>query len=327
MLIINILQIIKINIYIKDYYNKIEYKTIMKKLYIFLATATVLFVNSLFGQNYQLPYYDFNDWYNTTDNLPSHWFSYSSIQCTFDQTLCDMAIANGVFHNHHNKVRGFSGSGTDWAIQLYTVEKLGKNINGALTTGKIALNSDDFSSTENYVYTQRGGSCKWPFSGRPDSLSMRVKFSFLQNTYPKASARIHIHGDVDYEDLYVGSFSDPQPGKIANLKAEIQNPATTPNSNGVYKSDWTRFAYKFNYWDVNNNLLDTPTLANTVQPYYLLASLSTNKNLGVGEGDSVSFDQITCIYDKGLASLTINGIEQDSIREIFNRAEFNTHDM
>ena len=301
----------------------------MKKIYILFAAVITLLANSAFGQNvlnYQLPYFEFNQWYNTTLNLPSYWYSYSSIQCTFDATLCAMAETNGIFNDHHKKVRGYTGGGSDWAIQLYTVQKMGKNINGALTTGKIALNSDDFSSTENYVYTQRNGSCNWPFAGRPDSLSLRARFSFKQNTYPKASARIHIHGDVDYEDLYVGSFSDPRPGKIANLNAEIQNPATTPNSNGVYQSGWTRFAYKFNYWDANNNLIDTPTLSNTAQPHYLLASLSTNKNLGVGAEDSVAIDQITCIYDKGLASLTINGVEQDSIRELFNIKEYAKHD-
>ena len=294
----------------------------MKKIYLLFTTAIMLLAGSIFGQNYQLPYCDFESWFNTTDNLPSYWYSYSAMDCNFEPE-CTTARAAGVFDNHHAKVSGYNGG---YAIQLYSIERATKTINGAITTGKSLVQSTDFSSNDNYVYTQKSGSCKWPFSGRPDSLSMRVRFSFLQNTYPNAMAKIHIHGDVDYEDHPASTISTPQTGKIANMICYITNPATTP-TNGVYKSGWTRFAYKFNYWDANNNPIDHPTLANTSQPYYMLASLSTNQILGVGEGDSITFDKIFCIYDKGLASLKVNGVELDAIREVFNNGELYFHDM
>ena len=281
----------------------------------------MLLATSIFGQNYQLPYCEFNTWLNTTDNLPSYWYSYSSMDCNFEPE-CTTARAAGAFDNHHAKVSGYNGSG--YAIQLYSIERATRTINGALTTGKSLVQSTNFSSNDNYVYTQRNGSCHWFFSGRPDSIALFARFSFLQNTYPNALAKIHIHGDVDYEDHPASTISTPQTGKIANVICHLTNPATTP-TNGVYKSGWTRFAYKFNYWDANNNLIDTPTLANTAQPHYILASLSTNEILGVGEGDSIAFDQIVCIYDKGLASLKINGVEEDSIREVFNKREVLFH--
>lgn len=285
--------------------------------------------NSIFGQNYpafinyQLPKCYFDEWIsNDSTSLPVYWYSYSNLDCEMSGTLCATALAAGLKKDHHRRVVGYTG--TESACQLYTVNRLGYNLNGALTTGKSIVHDPDFTSSENYVYTERNGTCHWIFLGRPDSIAMQVRFSFLQNDYPQAMARIHIHGDCDYRDVPNNTSGSPQTGKIANAFCEITNPATYP-INGVYKSGWNRYAFKFNYYDANNNLLETPTLSNTVQPHYILANLSTNKVLGVGEGDSVAFDNIVCIYDKGLASVKIDGVEQDSIREVFNAAEANTH--
>ena len=288
----------------------------MKKLS--LLFALLMLVSGIFGQaitNTQLPYPNFNTW--TGDSIPSYWYSYSNMDCELDAG-CDLATAAGVFHDHHKKVPGVVG----YACQLYTVKKSGYNINGAMTTGKSMIQNIHLTDTSNYVYTQRNGTCHWLFSGRPDSIVVWAKFSFLQNTYNKASVRVHIHGDVDYRDMPTATSSTPQVGKIANAFCELTNPATTPNSSGVYKSNWTRFSFPFTYWDANNNLISTPSLQNTQQPTYILGSLSTNKVLGVGENDSITFDEIYCIYDKGLASLKINGVEMDAARNYFNNREY-----
>ena len=294
----------------------------MKKIY--LLSALMLFVSTLFGQNnypitdWQLPVSNFEDW--TNEMIPAHWYTFSSIDCTIDG--CDLAVANGVFQNHHNRVAGKVGYG----CQLYSVKKYGYVINGAMTTGKTMLQNIHPSDPSNYVFTQRGSVCSWPFQGRPDSIVIWAKFSFMQNTYNKASVRVHLHGDVDYQDMQAATISTPQVGKIANVLCELTNPATTPNANGVYQSGWTRFAYKFNYWDENNNPIATPTLQNTIQPSYALASLSTNAVLCVGENDTVTFDEIYCIYDKGLSSVKINGEENDAIRNYFNASEYTYHE-
>lgn len=289
---------------------------IMKK--ISSLVALLFMVSMTFGQSFnsQLPYSAFESW--NPDGLPTYWHSYSNLEYA-SADIQAAAVTAGVDVDHHKKVSGHHG----YACQLYSVTKMSHVINGALTTGKTRVGSINFSDTSNYVYTQRGGSC-WPFNCRPDSIALWARFSFLQNERPNAAIRIHIHGNVDYRDLYDGTISDPQTGKIANIIASLPNPATTP-VNGVYQSGWTRFAFKFNYWDANNNLVETPTLQNTAQPYYMLASLSTNRLLGVGDQDSVAFDEIFCVYDKGLASLKIDGVEYDVLRNAFNKEEYYTH--
>ena len=291
---------------------------IMKKIFSFVAL--LFMVTMTFGQNFnsQLPYSSFENW--ESDGLPTYWHSYSDIECYLGEAYCEAAQLGGAFDNHHKKIAGKHG----YACQLYTVTKYERIVNGALTTGKSRIASLTYTDTANIVYTQRNGNCHHVFTCRPDSIALWARFSFLQNEHPDASIRIHIHGDVDYVDKPNTTVTTPQVGKIANVIANLTNPATTP-VNGVYKSGWTRYAYKFTYWDANNNIIETPTLQNTAQPYYMLASLSTNPILGFGDGDSVAFDEIYCIYDKGLASLKIDGVENDILRNLFNQYEYSTH--
>lgn len=296
-----------------------------KKFYLF--TLLLMFVSVMHGQHnyFQLPNNNYDYWGGLSTEMPTptFWYSFSNTACVMSSNTCDMIVAAGGFENHHARVNGYNGTGK--AIQLYAVEKVGRTVNGILTTGKSVIASENLSDPSNYVYTQRSGACKWAFTGRPDSISLWARFSFLQNEYPKAMMRVHIHGDVDYRDVAAHTASTAQTGKIANAYCEMTNPATTP-VNGVYKSQWTRFAFKFRYWKPNNQPISTPTLSNTQQPHYILASLSTNRRGNVGLNDSVAFDAIYCIYDKSLSSLKINGVENTQIKNFFNEHEYITHE-
>jgi len=297
----------------------------MKKRF-YLVALMLMTISVMQGQNthYQLPNNNFDYWGGNSEMpLPVFWYSFSNTACLLSTSTCDLVTAAGGFNNHHAKVTGYNGSGN--ACQLYAVEKVERTVNGLITTGKSILASENLSDPANYVYTQRNGTCKWTFSGRPDSVSLWARFSFFQNEYPTAMMRVHLHGDVDYKDVANHSASTAQTGKIANAYCEMTNPATTP-VNGIYKSEWTRFAFKFRYWKPNNQPISNPTLANTQQPSYALTSLSTNKRGGVGLNDSVAFDAIYCIYDKGLASLKINGVENNQIKSFFNDHEYITHE-
>ena len=295
-----------------------------KKFYLF--ALLLISAGVMHGQNvhYQLPNNNFDYWGgNSAMPIPVFWYTFNNTDCQISTSTCDMIATAGGFENHHARVTGYNGTGH--ACQLYAVEKVGKTVNGLLTTGKSILASENLSDPANYIYTQRNGTCKWSFAGRPDSISMWARFSFLQNQYPSAMMRVHIHGDVDYRDIANHTASAAQTGKIANAYCEMVNPATTP-VNGVYKSQWTRFAFKFRYWKPNNQPISTPTLSNTQQPSYILASLSTNRRGNVGLNDSVAFDALYCIYDKGLASLKINGVENTEIKDFFNQHEYLTHE-
>ena len=248
----------------------------MKKNF-YLVVLLLLTTIVMHGQNthYQLPNNNFDLWPEEVTSLPVYWYSFSNTECLLSPSSCDMVIAAGGTDNHHKKVTGYNGTGN--ACQLYAVERVGRTVNGLITTGRVRLASETLSSPSNYVYTQRSsGAFKWSFAGRPDSISMWARFSFMQNEEPTAMMRVHLHGDVDFRDVTSHTASTAQAGKIANAYCEMTNPATTP-VNGVYKSDWKRFAFKFRYWTPNNQPIATPTLENTQQPYYALASISTNK--------------------------------------------------
>lgn len=302
-----------------------------KKVYLLALLLTTISV--MHGQNthYQLPPHQFDTWGG--NDVPVFWHTFNEIDCQISD--CGTLTALGFFENHHTKVIGHKGTSdpnnTNWACQLYTVRLADKNINGMISTGKSIIASDNLSSSANHVYTQRynangtPGAYKWTFAGRPDSISVWARFSFLQNENDSAFMRIHIHGDVDYIDVPGWGYNHAQVGKIANAYCYLKNPATTP-TNGVYKSDWTRFAFKFRYYDEDNHYIPNPTVENTAQPYYILATLFTNRRNNVGQNDSTAYDDIFCIYDKSLKSLKINGVENAEIKTFFNDHEFITHE-
>jgi len=302
----------------------------MKKIIsviVLLISCTFASVGQEIYSRYQLPNNQFDDWYynSNTPTLPKNWFSFSSADCRVSWEACSTARALGVLDNHNCRVTGHNGNG--YACLIYTVHKMDLDINGAMSTGQAVIGSTSFSDEGNYVFTDRHGFNYAEFLGRPDSLTFWARFSFMQNEYPEAMLRIHIHGDVDYHDVASHTSSTPQEGKIANSYCVLPNPATTPNANGIYKSPWTHFGFKFQYWDENNNPIEHPTLENTQAPHYILASFSTNRRANVGANDSLAFDAMYCIYDKGLETLSIDGVENNTIKDFFNQHEYLTHEL
>ena len=296
-----------------------------KKFYLFaLLLMAVSFMHAQ-ADHHQLPNNTFM-YVNNNTNVPIFWFTFNNMACQIPD--CGTLTSLGFFENHHLIIPDRSTNvldNTHHACLLYTVRLTDKNVNGMLTNGKSVIASEELSSSANHIYTQRSGNNKWEFYGRPDSISVWVRFSFLQNVHDTALMRVHIHGDVDYKDVATWGSSHAQAGKIANAYCYMKNPATTP-TNGVYKSEWTRFAYKFRYWDASNHSIETPTVSNTATPYYILATLTTNRRGNVGENDSIAFDDMYCIYDKSLKSLKLNGVENAEIMQFFNDHEFITHE-
>ena len=90
--------------------------------------------------------------------------------------------------------------------------------------------------------------------------------------------------------------------------------------------DWKRFAGKFIQY--GNRSENTDNIYSTiVRPQYILASFSTNENAGEGStSDRLSIDDLWCIYDKGLASVSIGGTANSAALNTFNDAEYATHE-
>ena len=120
---------------------------------IFLFVLLLISVSLMHGQttHYQLPNNNFDNWGGGGDMpIPIYWYSFSNTACVMSSSTCDMVVAAGGFDNHHARVTGYNGTGK--AIQLYAVEKVGRTVNGLLTTGKSILASEDLSDPLHPTY-------------------------------------------------------------------------------------------------------------------------------------------------------------------------------
>ena len=134
--------------------------------------------------------------------------------------------------------------------------------------------------------------------------------------------------------LHRGAWYDHANGAV-NASASSSNDDLTNTNLIAYckksfnpSTGWTRFADKFiNY---TNNSDNTDNDYSTIKrPQYILASFSTNETAGGGTtSDKLSLDELFCIYDKGLATLTIGENPNASATALsyFNGQEFLTHE-
>ena len=275
----------------------------MKKLLTILSVLLFLMMNNLTAQHYQFPNPSFSNWTSTTSSsaIPRGWHSFSDAEGTWS-----FAVSN-----HSNTATDRFGV-NNHACQIYTTKVLGVKANGAMTLGKMVVASTSTSSDANLIYTKRSESdssgCKWSMAGRPDSVRLWVKFEMASSS-SIATCKMHIHGDVNYQDIPSHSAGTAQTGKIANAFCEMvkNNGAVSYGSSSNF---WERFDFKFTYYDDANNIISNPTLTNIVQASqsYILASFSTNKTVGGGsENDKLYFDDMELVYNKKLASLSIGG--------------------
>jgi len=156
---------------------------------------------------------------------------------------------------------------------------------GNLTTGRVHAGSTSATGEDNYNYSDRDGSttnngvknpCAMPFTGRPDSLVVWVKFAPAGNDsdHPYAKVTATIHDDFDYIDGY-SKTSD---------KSHVV--ATAVNMNIAKTNGWKRLAIPFQY------------TGNSAQPKYILLSAATNAYPGGGnENDHLYLDDIELVYN------------------------------
>ena len=156
---------------------------------------------------------------------------------------------------------------------------------GNLTTGRVHAGGMSATSDKNYNYSDRDGSntkngfknpCAMPFTGRPDSLVVWVKFApnGTDSKHPYAKVTATIHDDFDYLDGYENT--SPQ----SHVVATAIN-MTIAKTNG----QWKRLSIPFKYTN------------NGAQPKYILLSAATNAYPGGGhENDYLYLDDITLVY-------------------------------
>lgn len=151
--------------------------------------------------------------------------------------------------------------------------------NGNLTTGQIQANSTTANDPSNHNKTIiSDDNFNAPFTGRPDSLTVWVKY-IPKTATDEARIAAAIHDNYEYRDP---SASDPQADLHVIAKAQLNYAAAANN-------DWQRIAIPFKYE------------VNSLKPAYMLLSFTTNKTPGKGSAnDSVFIDDILMVYNPTL---------------------------
>ena len=280
---------------------------------------------------------------------------------TFDEASCSLTIGCGTAkNNHHSSVNyknstmeQFDGSSENNTkhIGIKCTSVLGVKANGALSTGQTEVGSMTATSASNYNYSSSessnyssSGQKKWPFIGCPDSMAFYYRTN-MSNASVQPLFKVYLHENGEFRDrangTLMGNFGTSTIRLIgssvdtfsqsSSWKRETHpfsyshpGPQTGTTSNGT-----TTYAYTF---------LDQPTQSihptygyytSLNRPSYMLASFSTDKTAGnssQSSGDLLYIDELWCIYDKGLASLTIGGAANSVGLNLFNSAEYLTHE-
>ena len=315
----------------------------MKKQLTFLGVLLFLMAGALNAQvtqtNTQFPNPGFEKWTDhncTTDQgtseVPDNWHTFDEVK--FD-TWPGESTARKTSHFKLTGSAAHGGSGT--ALQVASHSALGVLANGTITSGRTRVGNllpvehyknYNFSDLTNHSgpnnNTNYGnGHFYWNFIGCPDSMSFYYKTNW-SDTNNKPLIKVYLHqGEwYDHANKVVNSSGNSSENDIthSNLIAYCQKPFY-PSS-----TDWKRFAGKFIQY--GNHSENTDNIYSTiVRPQYILASFSTNENAGEGStSDRLSIDDLWCIYDKGLASVSIGGTANSAALNTFNDAEYATHE-
>lgn len=187
-----------------------------------------------------------------------------------------------------SKVEGIVGNS---ALKLFSKEAIqGKNANGNLTTGVIAMGSTTPASDANYNFSDISAEGNHlVFAGTPDKVSFYAKFK--SGGSANARGRFILHDAINYRDPDVvnGNWVKVNNESLESHRvgeAAILVPAT---------EKWTKFEADFTYYK------EKP------KTQYMLASLTTNPVPGGSKDDEFFVDDIQFTYYSTLKSLSYKG--------------------
>ena len=212
--------------------------------------------------------------------------------------------------------------------------------NGALSTGRTYVGNSTPTSNSNYNYTDISGSSSfsssgkfsWPFVGCPDSMSFYYKTAMTNSTV-KPLFKVYLHQNGEFRDRADGSLYGTSSVKLIGCSVDTFSQSTY----------WKREVHPFKYTKPAANSADNYTFlgqnssthstfgyyTSLNTPSYILASFSTDIKAGnstQSNGDVLYIDELWCIYDKGLNTLTIDGTSNNTAKNYFNGQEFLTHE-
>ncbi|MBO7491357.1 MAG: hypothetical protein J6T59_02835, partial [Bacteroidales bacterium] len=317
----------------------------MKKTLTFLGALLFLTASVTMGQtpnqtNTQFPNPGFEKWvahsgahpydpiltnYGYITDLPYNWH-------TFDEANATIVGASTAKKTHHKRSSGYKN---DYAISIYCATVLGIPANGAISTGQTMIGSTTAGSSSNYNYSNpnqsssyaASGSMTWEFIGCPDTMSFYYKTSY---TNQDPLFKVFLHKNGEFRDRANGTLYGGSDVKL--IGSSVDTFSTS--------SSWKREVYPFTYstpgqGGTEYSFLGQNSSLHPVYGYYtslnrpdlMLASFSTSKTAGTGSNqDHLDIDELWCIYDKGLSSLTINGTQNNTAKNYFNAQEYLTHE-
>ena len=252
----------------------------MRKTLALLAAAVLLSGAAQAQNRPQITNGDFETWTFDGANLPNYFNSFQTADGLFSGLAYDKN--NRQVKRSTDKRPGSPGS---YSCSIWSRKVSGVVAQGNLTTGRVHAAAMSATGKNNYNYSDRDGSntsngvknpCAMPFTGRPDSLVVWVKFTpnGTDSSHPYAKVTATIHSDFDYIDGYA------QTSDSKYVVATAIN-MTIAKTNGK----WKRLSIPFNYTN------------NGAQPKYILLSAATNAYPGGGhENDYLYLDDITLVY-------------------------------
>ena len=252
----------------------------MRKTFALLAAAVLLSGAAQAQNRPQITNGDFETWTFDGANLPNYFNSFQTADGTWSGTA--YSSSNRQVKRSTDRRPGSKGS---YSCSIWSRKVWGVVAQGNLTTGRVHAGGTSATSDKNYNYSDRDGSntkngfknpCAMPFTGRPDSLVVWVKFApnGTDSKHPYAKVTATIHDDFDYLDGYENT--SPQ----SHVVATAIN-MTIAKTNG----QWKRLSIPFKYTN------------NGAQPKYILLSAATNAYPGGGhENDYLYLDDITLVY-------------------------------
>ena len=252
----------------------------MRKTFAIFAVAVLLSGAAQAQNRPQITNGDFETWTFDGANLPNCFNSFQTADGLFSGLAYDKN--NRQVKRSTDKRPGSMGS---YSCSIWSRKVSGVVAQGNLTTGRVHAAAMSATGKNNYNYSDRDGSntsngvknpCAMPFTGRPDSLVVWVKFTpnGTDSSHPYAKVTATIHSDFDYIDGYA------QTSDSKYVVATAVN-MTIAKTNGK----WKRLSIPFNYKN------------NGAQPKYILLSAATNAYPGGGnENDYLYLDDITLVY-------------------------------
>ena len=252
----------------------------MRKTFALLAAAVLLSGAAQAQNRPQITNGDFETWTFDGANLPNYFNSFQTADGLFSGLAYDKN--NRQVKRSTDKRPGSPGS---YSCSIWSRKVSGVVAQGNLTTGRVHAAAMSATGKNNYNYSDRDGSntnngvnnpCAMPFTGRPDSLVVWVKFTpnGTDSSHPYAKVTATIHSDFDYIDGYA------QTSDSKYVVATAIN-MTIAKTNG----NWKRLSIPFNYKN------------NGAQPRYILLSAATNAYPGgAHENDYLYLDDITLVY-------------------------------